>query len=525
MNQLKVHLPPSIQSLAAAGWSQRKIARELTLDRATVAKYLRAAAAAKPAISTPGSTGALEAGPAPPVAADLVLAAKPATPATLGSKPGRDSLCAAFAKVIDPWLLAGLSAQRIYQDLVGDHSFTGSYQSVKRFVRRRTQTLELPFRRLEVAAGAEMQVDFGQGAWVEADGKRRRPHLFRAVLSHSRKGYSEVVWRQTTETFIRCLENAFRAFGGIVPITIVDNLKAAVLLADWFDPELNPKLRSFAEHYGTAILPTRPATPRHKGKIEAGVKFAQANALKGRKFPSLADQNLFLLEWERTVADTRLHGTIRQQVGPFFLQAERPALRPLPASLFPSFEEAPRKVHRDGYVAFQHAFYSVPPEYLGHDVWVRAESRVLKIFTQRMEFIAAHARVDPGRFATIDAHLHSHKRHLIERGADDLLERCQLLGTNSGAWARGILQQRGPQGLRVLQGLLQLAREHPIDRLEQACGQAVHRGAWFLRAVRALVQCDEKVVQIDFLQAHPLIRDLRHYQLHPTHDTTPIPPP
>jgi transposase len=47
------------------------------------------------------------------------------------------------------------------------------------------------------------------------DGKRKRPHLFRVVLSHSRKGYSEVVWRQTTESFIRCLENSFRHFGGV----------------------------------------------------------------------------------------------------------------------------------------------------------------------------------------------------------------------------------------------------------------------------------------------------------------------
>ncbi len=53
--------------------------------------------------------------------------------------------------------------------------------------------------------GEQMQVDFGQGAWIEAEGKRRRLHLFRAVLSHSRRGYSDVVWRQDTETFIPML--------------------------------------------------------------------------------------------------------------------------------------------------------------------------------------------------------------------------------------------------------------------------------------------------------------------------------
>jgi hypothetical protein len=122
---------------------------------------------------------------------------------------------------------------------------------VKRFVRRLAQRTEPPFRRLECAAGQELQVDFGQGAWVLEQGRRRRPHLFRAVLSHSRKGYSEVVWRQTGESFIRCLENAFRHFGGVSATVVIDNLKAGVIQADWFDPQLNPKIEEFARHYGT----------------------------------------------------------------------------------------------------------------------------------------------------------------------------------------------------------------------------------------------------------------------------------
>jgi len=81
------------------------------------------------------------------------------------------------------------------------HDFT--YHAVKRFVRQLSQHTDLPFRRIECAPGQELQVDFGQGAWVVDNGKRRRPHLFRAVLSHSRKGYSEVVWRQTSESFLR----------------------------------------------------------------------------------------------------------------------------------------------------------------------------------------------------------------------------------------------------------------------------------------------------------------------------------
>lgn len=108
-----------------------------------------------------------------------------------------------------------MSIQRIYQDLVSGHGFVGSYHSVRRFGLRLRPAVELPFRRMECGPGQELQVDFGQGAWVIENGRRTRPNLYRIVLSHSRKGYSEAVWRQRTEDFIRCLENSFRHYGGV----------------------------------------------------------------------------------------------------------------------------------------------------------------------------------------------------------------------------------------------------------------------------------------------------------------------
>jgi transposase len=126
--------------------------------------------------------------------------------------------------------------------------------------------------------------------------------VFRIVLSHSRKGYSEAVWRQSTEAFLAALENAFQHFGGVPKTLVIDNLKAAVQRGDWYDPELHPKLQSFAEHYGTVFLPTRPYTPEHKGKVESGVKYVKRNALAGRVFSSLEEQNVFLAEWEQHVA-------------------------------------------------------------------------------------------------------------------------------------------------------------------------------------------------------------------------------
>jgi transposase len=447
MNILNVSLQHSILTLAAHGWSHRRIARELDLNRETVGRYLRLARS-KPAISTPGS--------------EVDPEAKPAI-STPGSMAGRQSLCQPWQPQIEAAVSVGLSAQRIYQDLVGDHGFTGSYQAVKRFVRQLRQTQPIPFVRMEVEPGIEAQVDFGQGAWVLVDGKRKRPHLFRIVLSHSRKGYSEVVWRQTTESFIRCLENAFRYYGGVPKTLVIDNLRAAVTRADWFDPELNAKVAEFCRHYGTVMLPTRPAMPQHKGKIEAGVKFAQNNALKGRSFESLSAQNLFLSDWESGVADTRIHGTTRQQVGKVFNAVERQKLLPLPESLFPAFEEAPRTVHRDGYIELQRSYYSVPPEYVGRQVWARWESRLVRVFNQRREVIAVHALVEPGKFATDPNHLHSPHRHVIQHGLDYLLDRARLIGAHTGSWAEAMAQQRGPIGIRVLHGLLSLAGKHPVS--------------------------------------------------------------
>lgn len=492
MYQLKVNQQQSIIALHQQGWSGRRIARELGLDRGTVAKYL--AQEPKPATNPqPGS----------------------------GSVPGPASLCEPWQEQIEAALKQGLSIQRIYQDLVAERQFTGSYYAVRRFVLRRVDAQELPFRRMECAPGQELQVDFGLGGWVIEEGKRRRPHLLRAVLSHSRKGYSEVVWRQTAESFLRCLENAFRHFGGVTVTVVIDNLKAGVIQADWYDPELNPKLEEFARHYGTVILPTKPAMPRHKGKVESGVKYGQNNAVAGRTFASLGEQNLFLSEWERTVADTRIHGTTHQQVGKHFETIERPALQPLPASLFPVFEEARRTVHRDGYVEFKKAYYSAPPEYVGREVWVRQETRLLRLYNTRREQIALHALAEPGRFTTDPAHLHSRKRHIIERGADYLLDRCRMIGPLTGTWAEAMHQARGPQSLRVMQGLLHLAGKHPAAELEKAARVAIHHGTWRLRDLKRLLALPGNVVQMDFLESHPLIRSLEAYRIElNTHQNT-----
>ena len=196
--------------------------------------------------------------------------------------PESFSRCEPWRQSILAKLEAGLTAQRIYQDIAVEEGYEGSYYSVSRFVRKLGAAVPLPFRRMECEAGAEAQVDFGTGARiVGADGRSRRSHVLRVVLSCRRKGYSEAVDRQSGDNFLRALENAFAHFGGVPRALVIDNLRAAVKRADWFDPELSPKVTSFAAHYGVAIVPTRPYTPRHKGKIERGIRLRKRQRAEG----------------------------------------------------------------------------------------------------------------------------------------------------------------------------------------------------------------------------------------------------
>jgi transposase len=527
-NQLRMALIDSILTLHRRGWSARRIARELGINRETVAHYLQCGPPdSKPANAPTGSEAlAAESKPANAPTGSEALAAesKPAI-APLGPSPGeapwapasrvgRPSDCEPYRALIIAWLEQGLTAQRIYQDLVGEHAFAGSYYSVRRFVSRLQEKTGLPVRRLECGPGEEVQVDFGTAApIVSADGRRRRPHVFRIVLSYSRKAYSEVVPRQTTEAFLRCLENAFWHFGGVPQRIVLDNLRAAVTQADWFDPDLNPKVRSFGQHYGTVFLPTKPRTPRHKGKIERGIGYVKGNALKGRTFRSINEQNEFLHEWERTVADTRVHGTTRQQVGKRFVEVERAALLPLAAGRFPCFSEGQRTVNRDGHVEVERAYYSVPPEYLGRRVWARWDGRTVRIFNHRLEQIALHARHEPGRFSTQPGHIANEKISGIERGAAWILGRIRRIGPCSTRWAEALLQVRGVEGVRVLQGLSSLARRYRAEQIEHACDIAHSYGAFRLRTIRNLIDRDmPKQEELAFAAEHPLIRPLSEYE-------------
>ncbi len=524
-NLVSMTTQQAIKALHARGYSKRKIARELGIHRRTVSNHLGGCGnreGSKCTIPTAGSEepggGVEEADGSKctiPTAgteeeADGLEDSKcPISTAGTEGGSGRRSECEAYREIIKAKLEAGLKATRIWQDLVDDHDFGHGYESVKRFVRKLKAAAPERVWRMECEPGEEAQVDYGT-LWTRLGGKKRKVHVLRVTLSHSRKGYTEAMPRQDTESFVRGIENAFRHFGGVPEILVLDNLKAGVLKPDIYDPELNPKFASFCDHYNVTAMPTRPRTPEHKGKVERGVGYVKDSAVKGKDFASFAALNIHLRDWESRIADKRIHGTTRKQVGAHFIESEQPALRDLPAEIFPSFVEGKRSVHRDSYVEFERAYYEVPEEYIGRQVWVRCDGRMAHIFNLRMEQVTVHAKLEAGQFSKVlgcggtPTSVRDSLRRWTERAAE--------IGPNAGLWAEGLVVARKAAGLRVMMGLVnQLLPRHGCEEVDRACAQARLHGQYRLNDIKAWLERPGAQQAFSFLSEHEVIRDMADY--------------
>ena len=475
-NIIKMEIQQSIKLLKSKGWSDHRIARELGINRRTVKRY------GSHSKCTKAHTG----------------------------KKGPESQCEPYRDRIEEGYQAGLSIERIHQDLKVDHGFTGSYHSVRRFVK--TLQVDEPVRvhRMECQPGQEAQIDYG--TLYLPIGENRRPkkvHVLLVTLSHSRKSYVEAVLRQNAESFLRSLENAFRHFGGVPEQLCPDNLKAAVIKADWYEPDLNAKLHSFAEHYGTVILPARPYKATDKGKVEAGVKYVKNNALKGKDFESLAQVNEHLQWWTANVADKRIHGTTKRQVCTHFETVEKNALKALPQSLFACFEEGRRSVHRDSYIEVKGAYYEVPAQYIGKQVWARWDSAMVRVFDINLQPITSHTRLEKGHYTRVLGV--GGCRGTVEQSVGYFRNKVIGMGEHTLAWADAMIASDNNRALRRLQGLLSFKGKYSREAINQAARKACIHGQYTLRELRRWIEASHDQQTFSFLQQHELIRNPANY--------------
>jgi hypothetical protein len=110
------------------------------------------------------------------------------------------------------------------------------------------------------------------------------------------------------------VENGLRNLGGSTLLLNLDNMKTPVLKADWFDPEINPKLADFCRHYGMHVVPRRPRETAAQRENRAGRGLRSHQCTRALRFKSLAEEDHFLSHWEDSFADKCIHGTTRKQV-------------------------------------------------------------------------------------------------------------------------------------------------------------------------------------------------------------------
>jgi transposase len=514
-------------ALLALGWTFRRIERETGVRRETVSRYSRVADP-KPAKVFPGSSGAegpetrLEGGE--DRASGAVDGSKPAkvfagsgpnaAKVFPGSRPAPRSAAAAYRDVILEKLELGLTIQRVFQDLQEEYGYGHSYESVKRYVRK------LTWRRraagvMHSLPGEEAQVDFFQGAPTldATTGQWRRPWVFRMTLCHSRHGYEEAVWDQKIATFLRLHERAFRDLGGVPRVIRHDNLKAAVVRACLYDPDISVVYTAFSQHWGFTALPTRPENPRENGKQERSGGYVKDNALKGRRFNALDEQNQHLRHWNRTVARLRIHGTTRKQVFSHFEETDQKALQPLAAEPFAIFERGTRTVHPDGHVEVDGAFYPAPSHLLGVELEVRWDAHLVRIFHGETP-VAVHARVRPGHWAPRPGETSQEPTSSQRAYVAKLIGTCGRIGRPLQEWAEAAYVERGVRALRLIQGALHLVRKHPKEAVLHAATKALAHRLFRYKDLRRLAeQADSGRAQRSLLDVHETIRPMNEYRL------------
>lgn len=471
---LHMHLLRDLVHRLRAGESQRQVARDLALARETVRKYARLAA----------EQGLLR--PNRPLPEEGVLrtllqaeSEPPQTPSTV--EP--------YRAVVEDLLAQGVEMVAIHARLCQDHGYTGSYSSVRRFVSRHFPQAPQVTVRVHRQPGEEAQVDFGSAGRLfdPRRGEPRPAQVFVATLSYSRHMYAEIVFDQKVSTWIACHRHAFTFWDGVPKRIVPDNLRAAVRRGAIDHPVLGEAYRRMALHYGFLVSPTRPRTPRHKGKVENGIRYLKRNFLAGREFTDADMANRELRVWLVETAGSRVHGTTQQPPWRLFQDHERLSLLPLPLEPFTLMETKLAKVHPDCHISLAGSYYSVPYRYVGETLELHVHDQFVEIYDQ-LELVTTHPRCSaPGQWQTRHEHYPKDKAAYLTNTPRVCRSRATRIGPATSQVVDQLLSERPTDRLRSVQGLLRLEETVGATRLEAACARALHFGGANFRRIKEIL--------------------------------------
>lgn len=398
----------------------------------------------------------------------------------------RHSIVAPYREKVLELLGQELSAVRIHEELTRA-GCTASYSGIKKYVRRIRKKEEI-FVRVHTPPGREAQVDFGYaGKTKDDEGKTRKTWVFNMRLGYSRADYFQKVYDQRVETFITCHINAFDFFGGVPETVKIDNLKAAILEANFYEPVYQRLYKDFADYYGFKPLPCRIYHPNDKGKTESGIKYVKGNFFKGRSFESGRDLDIRLTDWTHRV-NRRIHGTTRKIPWELFTQEEKDLLRPLPASPYQLITVGTRTVYHDCHIFVGYNYYSVPYQYVGKEVEVEVGTHIVRVYHQGVQ-IALHARKEGrGGFATDPSHYPRYKYVSETVCQEEYRKKMAEIGTDAERLFFLILHEQKAYWGDPVKGILSLTKRYPREIVEKACKRALAYGAYHYHMVKSICE-------------------------------------
>ena len=396
-------------------------------------------------------------------------------------------------RILDPhreaiieWLdKESLTAVKVFERLPSLGVKVG-YTTVREYISDIKKRDEI-FVRIHTLPGEEAQVDFGYvGLTPDNSGKKRKTWIFNMRLSYSRLDYYEKVYDQRVETFIHCHINAFGYFGGIPETVRIDNLKAAILEANFYEPIYQRLYSSFADHYGFKIIPCRIYRPNDKGKVESGIKYVGCNFFLGGKFSNGDDVDNQLKYWMDNTCNRRIHGTTRKVPREVFESEEKVKLKPLPIEEFRMSTVGTRKVYHDCHVFIDYSYYSVPFEYVGREVDIDMSKELVRIFYQGKE-IAVHPRAsERGKFQTNINHYPKYKRFSETEYQEIYQAKMAAIGPYAEQIFFLVTEKQPYDWSRTVQGILSLARSYPKDVVNLACKRAIAFGVHQYQVIKRI---------------------------------------
>ena len=380
-----------------------------------------------------------------------------------------------FKKQVETWFKEGIQGTTIHDALVRNHSFSGSYSCVRRYLQKlKDQNIKASVK-LVFKPGEYVQVDFGKGPdLMDADsGEYFKSWIFVMTLAWSRHMYAEIVLDQKVITWLGCHRRAFEFFSGVPAKVRIDNLKSAITKACYYEPEVQRAYEDLALQYCFKIDPCPVAKPEQKGRVESGVKYIKNSFLPLRSIRNIADGNRQLIQWIMENAGNRIHGTTREKPLVRFEETEKGLLRPLPQIAFDLAVWNKCKLHGDCHISLDKCFYSAPHMYVNQFLWVKSLEKTIHIYRDH-QLVATHPRkFKPGQKSTNNDHYPPEAQAYMMRDPQWCLAQADKVGPCCREVMDTLFADKVLEKLRAAQGLIKLKDKFGAKSLELACKRAL----------------------------------------------------